>query len=101
MGNLTLAIDDESLKRARIRALEMGTSVNQLVRDYIEGLGAPATAPDYEAVRRFDELLELCRKGGFGNGGKPYNWTREEINDRDLQRREEAAFHAQNPRAGS
>lgn len=101
MGNLTLAIDDESLKRARIRALEMGTSVNQLVRDYIEGLGTPAATPDYEAVRRFDELLELCRKGGFGNGGQPYNWTREEINDRDLQRREEAAFHAQNPRSGS
>ena len=93
MGNLTLAIDDESLKRARIRALEMGTSVNQLVRDYIEGLSQPV-AENLDAVRDFDRLLEECRTAGFGNRGQPYNWTREEINDRDLARREEAAYWA-------
>ena len=33
--NLTITIDDELLKRARIRALEHGTSVNALLRDYL------------------------------------------------------------------
>jgi predicted HicB family RNase H-like nuclease len=35
MGNLTLTIDDDLLRRARIRALEQGTSVNSLVREYL------------------------------------------------------------------
>ncbi|MBL8539577.1 MAG: hypothetical protein JNK68_04320 [Betaproteobacteria bacterium] len=36
MANLTLTIDDEVLKKARIHALERGTSVNALVRDFLE-----------------------------------------------------------------
>lgn len=35
MTEVTLKIDDEVLKRARIRALERGTSVNAVVRDYL------------------------------------------------------------------
>jgi len=35
MSNLTLTIDDDVLRRARIRALEQGTSVNALVREYL------------------------------------------------------------------
>ena len=34
MTNLTLAIDEQVLRRARIRALQRGTTVNALVRDY-------------------------------------------------------------------
>ena len=37
MANLTLTIDDDVLLRARQRALEHGTSVNALVREYLEG----------------------------------------------------------------
>ena len=37
MANLTLAIDEELLRRARVRAAEQGTSVNAVVRDLIEG----------------------------------------------------------------
>lgn len=35
MAKLTIALEDELLRRARIRALEQGTSVNVLVRDYL------------------------------------------------------------------
>lgn len=38
MANLTLKIDEEMLRRARIRALEHGTSVNAVVREFIEGV---------------------------------------------------------------
>ena len=37
MANLTLAIDDDLLRRARVRAAEQGTSVNAVVRELIEG----------------------------------------------------------------
>ncbi|MBV8728261.1 MAG: CopG family transcriptional regulator, partial [Acidobacteriia bacterium] len=34
--NITLSIDDDVIGEARRRANAMGTSVNQLVRDYLE-----------------------------------------------------------------
>ena len=37
MTNLTLAIDEDLLRRARVRAAEQGTSVNAVVRQLIEG----------------------------------------------------------------
>jgi hypothetical protein len=36
MANVTITIDDALLKQARARALEQGTSVNALLRDYLE-----------------------------------------------------------------
>ena len=35
MANLTLAVDDDLLRRARVRAAEQGTSVNAVVRDLL------------------------------------------------------------------
>lgn len=36
MANLTITIDDELLKRAQRRALELNTSVSALLREYLE-----------------------------------------------------------------
>jgi len=41
VANLTLTIDEDLLRRARIRALEQGTSVNARVRKYLEQLYDP------------------------------------------------------------
>lgn len=35
MTNLTIAIDEEVLRRARIRALEQGSSVNAVLREFL------------------------------------------------------------------
>lgn len=35
MTNLTITVDEETLRRARIRALEEGSSVNAVLRDYL------------------------------------------------------------------
>ena len=35
MRNVTIRIDEETLRRARIRALEEGTSVNAVVRTFL------------------------------------------------------------------
>jgi hypothetical protein len=43
MKNVTIAIDDETHRAARIRAAELGTSISALVKDYLQGLcDAPA-----------------------------------------------------------
>jgi plasmid stability protein len=38
MKNVTIAIDDETHRRARIRAAELGTSLSALVKDYLNSL---------------------------------------------------------------
>jgi plasmid stability protein len=45
--NVTISLDDETHRRARIRAAELGTSLSALVKDYLNGLagGDAPTAP--------------------------------------------------------
>ena len=38
MKNITVSVDEETHRRARIRAAELGTSVSALVRDYLRSL---------------------------------------------------------------
>ncbi len=38
MKNVTIALDDEIHRKARIRAAELGTSLSALVKDYLTGL---------------------------------------------------------------
>ncbi|MEW6747791.1 MAG: DUF6364 family protein [Planctomycetota bacterium] len=76
MANLTVTVDDEVLKRARIRALEQGTSVNAVVRDYLEAY-AGAKAVREQAV---NHLLELSRRARSKRRGR--GWTRDELHER-------------------
>jgi hypothetical protein len=77
MANLTLSIDDELLKRARIRALEQDTSVNSLVRGYLEELARGDSAPS--GIAGFLALAESVHASS-GPGGR--QWTREELYER-------------------
>lgn len=77
MANLTVVIDDELLRRARIRALEHNTSVNALVRDYLTSF---ADSGVEAAVRR--ELAELARASAASSGAAGRTWTRDELYDR-------------------
>jgi plasmid stability protein len=77
MTNLTLTIDDDLLKRARIRALEQDTSVNALVRDYLEGLADQARPQD--GIRA---ILELAERSRSGSGPQGRTWTRDELHER-------------------
>jgi hypothetical protein len=74
MANLTLVIEEELLLRARKKALEQGTSVNALVRDYLEGYAGRPDAS--EAMRAF--LARAAASGGRSKGP----WKREELYDR-------------------
>jgi Family of unknown function (DUF6364) len=76
MANLTLKIDEKLLRRARIRALEQGTTVNELVRNYLSQY-AVARADRLGALRRF---LEIAEEAKAGSGGRKLK--REELYDR-------------------
>jgi plasmid stability protein len=77
MANLTIVIDDDLLKRARIRALEQGTSVNALLRTYLTSF---ADSGAEAAARR--EVAELARSSPATSGKNGRSWTRDELYDR-------------------
>lgn len=66
MTNLTITVDEEALKRVRVRALEEGTSVNAMLRERLE---------EYAGIRRERrevgrKLLELAQESGMSSGGE-------------------------------
>ncbi len=81
MTNLTIAVDEETVKRARMRALEEGTSVNAVLRDYLESY-AGVNRERREAWRK---IRALAKSSGMGSGdeGLP---KREELYDRKILR---------------
>ncbi|TDD71978.1 toxin-antitoxin system HicB family antitoxin [Jiangella aurantiaca] len=77
MVNLTLKIDDELLRRARIRALEQGTSVNAVVRRHLEEF--TGGDPRDQGLRRF---LDLAGETRTGSGPEGRAWRRDDLYDR-------------------
>ena len=76
MSNLTITIDDEALKKARLRALQQGTSLNAVLREFVEAY-AGVRAEHENAVR---EILNLSMAAKSGSGGR--RWTRDELHER-------------------
>ena len=78
--NLTLQLDDEMIRRAKVIAASRDTSVSRLVAEHIADL---VTREDqYEsAKRRFREHLGAVR--GSSGGEK---WTRDELHTRSAMR---------------
>lgn len=81
MSSLTLTIDEELLRRARIRALELGTSVNALVREWLEGF---AEADD--EFRATEDFISLARRSQASSGHAGRTWTRDQLYDDRLSR---------------
>lgn len=74
MANLTIAIDDDVLRRARLRALEAGTSVNALLRSYLKSyVGDDATAKRRAIVDRAER---------FRTDIGPVTWSRDDLHQR-------------------
>jgi hypothetical protein len=77
MPNLTITVDAKVLKKARIKALEEGTSVNALLRSFLERY-----VRDVEVRKKaIDDILALSRSSRAASGGK--RWTRDELHERD------------------
>ncbi|HSL16927.1 MAG TPA: hypothetical protein VLB51_03385 [Methylomirabilota bacterium] len=72
--NLTITIDDETLRRARIRALSQGTSVNAVLREFLESYAGS----EAEAAAR-SRLAELARASSASSGPAGRTWTREDL----------------------
>lgn len=76
MQNLTLAVEEDLLMEARKLAIEQGTTVNRLVREYLAGL-VHSRDPRRAAAAR---LKSRMRKRPLAVGAR--TWTRDELYER-------------------
>ena len=74
--NLTITVEDETLERARTRALEEDTSVNAVLRKYL-GSYAGTTR---RRRRALESLLHLSTDHTVRT--RPAGWTRDELHER-------------------
>jgi hypothetical protein len=81
VANLTLVIDDDTLRRPRLRALEEGTSVNALVRDYLERFADA----DGRALAGRRRALEIARASRAGSAGSGRSWERDDAHEERTQ----------------
>lgn len=71
--NITLSIDDQTAKEARKIANEMGTSLNQLVRNYLELLT--------KKNQSSSDLNEFINLSGQGHSAG-WKFDRDELHER-------------------
>jgi plasmid stability protein len=77
MANLTIVIEDDVLKKARLRAVEQGTSVNAVVREFLRDYTGKRSRQADAATR----LIELAHQSGAEVG--PVTWTRDDVHNRE------------------
>lgn len=76
MANLTITIDDQLLRRARVRAARLGTSVNAVLREYMQSWAGE----EDERSRAITSLLKRSSRARSARGGR--RWTRESLHER-------------------
>lgn len=78
MTNLTVKVDDEVLKRARIRALEEGTSVSAVLRAFLEEY----TGNSEQRLAAGDEFLRIAEEYEASSGPGGRSWSRDDLYER-------------------
>jgi aspartate 1-decarboxylase len=84
VANLTISVDDEILKKARIKALEQGTSVNAILAERLAAY-ANQNAAQARAGRALVALAAANRKSGGKARSKVRRgrrWTRDDLHER-------------------
>jgi len=76
MSNVTLSIEEDDLKQARIQALQNGTSLNAVIRDFIKQY----INRDTHYQQLTERLLKHTENVNELEGRR--DWTREELYDR-------------------
>ena len=87
MRNITVSVDDETYRRARIRAAEADTTVAALVRGFLEELVYGETREErFERLKRLqDDVIAQVQARGGGLRAEDM-LSRDELHDRDALR---------------
>jgi len=81
MTNVTLAIEDDIVKKVRKLAVEKNTTLTALVRENLKQLAA---REDHRISEQLDELRRCYAEASSRNEGKvgAKTWTREDLHER-------------------
>ena len=92
MKNITISLDDETHRLAKLKAAQKGTSVSAMVRAYLNGLVREESRADDSIAsgsekpeKTLDEVIEAIFARGGGLDPRD-NLTRDELHDRNAFR---------------
>jgi hypothetical protein len=81
MKNITVSLDDEVYRRARVKAAELDTSVSALVKKYLIELAGQES--DFERRKRLEvEVLAKIKGRGFSASDR---LSRDEVHERRVR----------------
>jgi hypothetical protein len=82
MKNITICVDDELYRQARIKAAEQSTSISALFRAFLTRLASPAAETEFQRLQREEqELRDDLRLRRLGLD-PAHNLSRDEIHSR-------------------
>lgn len=73
MATLTISVDEDVLRRARIRALQRNESVNRYLGDMLERYAGS----DQSSI--FEDVAAIADESPTGHVGEGRGWTRDEL----------------------
>ena len=76
MKNVTLAVNESTLREARRIAADRSTSLNAMIREFLDEL----TRRESRAIQARRRIAELCRESRAEAG--PRRWTRDDLHER-------------------
>ena len=76
MKNVTIALNDSLLREARRIAADRSTTLNAMIREFLEEL----SQRESRAVKARRRIVELCRESQARVG--PRTWSRDELHER-------------------
>ncbi len=83
MANLTLSVEDDLLKQCRLYAVQHDTSVNAMVREFLESL-VDRSKERAAAVAELNRIADdLARRAAIP---ADYKWNREELYEERMAR---------------
>ena len=74
MANLTISVDAEALRLARMRALERGETVNAYLAQMLRRYADEGRQPEV-----FAEVAEVAALAGSGARGQDRTWQRDDL----------------------
>ena len=91
MKVISVAVDDETHRLARIRAAQNGTSMSAMLRDYLlqmlseDGIRPPEETEPQQRARMLDDVMRRFEAEGVGLDARK-RLSREELYDRNASR---------------
>lgn len=81
VANLTITVDDATLRRARVKAAEQGTSVNAVLREELERFAGDSS---HRSIA--EDFLAVANEIAGSSGPEGHNWKREDLYEERMKK---------------